>query len=547
MPIVTQDTIASETVLDGKNAIEHIEVQPEVLGDAKMDKANQLLRDAGHSIVLTPENNKRVLRQIDLHVLPLILGIYFLQALDKATLSYASVFGLVTDAHLVGKQYSWLGSIVYLAQLVTQPLITYFLVKFPLGKFLGTTTLCWGITLSCMAATHNFGGLLGTRFLLGAFESGVAPAFIAVTQMWWRRREQPVRLASWYAMNGITNMLGSLMTYGLGHIHNPNLKSYQIIFMFFGIITVAYSSLVYLFMPDSPITAKFLKGDDRLVAIERLRANQQGVEADRWDWKQCKETMLDFKTWMWGFMLLSISIPSGGISTFGPLIIKSFGYNPFQTILFNIPFGAIQIVATLGGAYAATKLKLKSPVLMALGIPPIIGCVMLLVLPRGPSHKGPLLGAYYLISMYPGITPLIYSWQAGNTAGETKKKTTTGFMIVCQSIGNVVGPTLYTTAEAPRYTRGLSSNLALFIVLMVLYVIQAAYLFWCNKSHAKKRVALGKSAKVNDRSMQQVKVAYDNDGKMNGMVEGEDIAVNHEEHAFEGRTDLQNEDFVYVY
>lgn len=26
------------------------------------------------------------------------------------------------------------------------------------------------------------------------------------------------------------------------------------------------------------------------------------------------------------------------------------------------------------------------------------------------------------ISVYPGITPLIYSWSAANTAGETKKK-----------------------------------------------------------------------------------------------------------------------------
>jgi hypothetical protein len=34
-----------------------------------------------------------------------------------------------------------------------------------------------------------------------------APAFIAVTQMWYRRREQPVRLGSWYAMNGVVNMV----------------------------------------------------------------------------------------------------------------------------------------------------------------------------------------------------------------------------------------------------------------------------------------------------------------------------------------------------
>jgi MFS family permease len=63
-----------------------------------------------------------------------------------------------------------------------------------------------------MTAAHNFRGLLATRFVLGAFEASVAPSFVAVTQMWWRRREQTVRISYWYAMNGITNMVGYFAT-----------------------------------------------------------------------------------------------------------------------------------------------------------------------------------------------------------------------------------------------------------------------------------------------------------------------------------------------
>jgi hypothetical protein len=94
----------------------------------------------------------------------------------------------------------------------------------------------------------------------------------------------------------------------------------------------------------------------------------------------------------------SPSVPSGGISTFGPLIIKNFGFDKFQTILLNMPFGAVQLIATMGGAWVATKLKWKSPVLAFLSLPPIAGCVMLLHLPRTASAKGPLLVAYYLVS-----------------------------------------------------------------------------------------------------------------------------------------------------
>ena len=171
----------------------------EAFGTGRADKAAEVLRNVGRTIELTPENNKRVLRKIDTRILPVILAVYFLQALDKATLSYSSVFGLVDELNLHGLQYSWLGSVVYLAQLVAQPLVAYLLVKLPLGKFLAATVLLWGIVLSCMPAANTFAGLLVTRLLLGFFEAGVAPTFIAVTQMWWRRREQPVRLGAWYA------------------------------------------------------------------------------------------------------------------------------------------------------------------------------------------------------------------------------------------------------------------------------------------------------------------------------------------------------------
>jgi len=85
------------------------------------------------------------------------------------------------------------------------------------------------------------------------------------------------------------------------------------------------------------------------------------------------------------------------------LIVNSFGFNKFNTILLNIPFGAVQIVATMGGAALATYLKKKGPVLALLCIPPIVGCVVLLCLEHTKSNRGPLLVGYYLISVYPGI------------------------------------------------------------------------------------------------------------------------------------------------
>ncbi|GKT63871.1 major facilitator superfamily transporter [Colletotrichum tofieldiae] len=530
--------------------VEHAPVQP---ATHRRDAAAELLGKSGASpedrVVVTPADNARVLRRIDLVILPLMLFVYFLQGIDKSTLAYASVFGLIQDTNLVGDQYSWLGSVVYLAQLVMQFPLAWLLVKLPIGKFTSCMVAFWGVTLSCMAAAHNFGGLLTARFFLGAFEASVAPSFVAITQMWWRRRH--------LSIISDVSQFGSLITYGLGHISSP-LKEYQIIFMFFGIITVVFSVVMFLYMPDSPVEAKFLNDHDKLIAIERLRMNQQGVMSREWRWDHLKESLLDIKTWCWFFLVFSISIPSGGISTFGPLIVKSFGFDSFQTILFNIPFGFVQLVSTVGGSWIATKIHKKGPVIAGLCVPPIVGCVMLMVLPTTGQQAARLVG-YYLISVYPGITPLIYSWSAANTAGDTKRKCTSAFLFVGQSVGNVVGPLLYKPAEAPRYTRGLTSNLALYCVIVVLVVATSLYLVFLNRSHSKRRVAMGKSAVIVDTSLFSAaeaekmkqdqaasRTAGDNEHEMTTPGE-ENVQEDIGARAFDNLTDLENEEFVFVF
>jgi hypothetical protein len=84
----------------------------------------------------TPEEERAVVRKIDMVVLPLMCFVFFLQYLDKQSLSYAAVgqipenklqsrrltwlqvFGLLTDLDLTAEQYSWCSSIFYVGTIV---------------------------------------------------------------------------------------------------------------------------------------------------------------------------------------------------------------------------------------------------------------------------------------------------------------------------------------------------------------------------------------------------------------------------------------------
>lgn len=60
-------------------------------------------------------------------------------------------------------------------------------------------------------------------------------------------------------------------------------------------------------MPDSPVDAKFLTTDDKLIAIERLRMNRMGIGSGVWKWDHVIECLLDPKTWLWFFLIFIIS------------------------------------------------------------------------------------------------------------------------------------------------------------------------------------------------------------------------------------------------
>ncbi|KAJ7217865.1 MFS general substrate transporter [Mycena pura] len=514
-------------------------------GDAALailgDSANRRGRE------ITQEESAAVLRKIDKWVLPVMLMVYFLQQLDKSSVSYTSVFGLVTETGLVGTQYSWLSSIVYVAQLIWQPVSSYLLVKLPISSYLFFHVLMWGVVVASTAAATDFKGLITARFFLGLFEATdfyvqTAPCFITITQMWWRRREQTLRLAYWFAMNGCTGMVGSLLTYGLGHI-NGRLHPYQVIFLFIGLLTVVFSPVVYFILPDSPIKARFLNHEEKVIAIERLRANNQGTETKIWKWDQVLEVLLDIKTYLWFALLFLCAVPSGGIGAFGPLIIQGFGFNQFDTILFNIPFSAFQVILTISAATISTKIKLKWPVIFAASLPPIGGAAALFVLGRSTELRGKLLACYYVLSFFTALQPMLYTWSSQNTAGHTKKTCTTGVVFVAQCAGNILGPLVYRTQDKPYYKPGLVCDLVCWILLSFFTLVTAAYLAFLNKRHAARRVALGKAEIIIDTSLETV-----GEGRRRATANLKQGTGKEAENlqSFDDLSDLVNEDFIYV-
>jgi len=327
------------------------------------DRALSLVGD--HRVTLTQEDDIRIKRKTDKVILAILVWVYFLQILDKSVLGYGAVFGLQTDAHLTGNEYSLVGSIAPIAQLAWQPFSSFLIVKVPHRILMPALCLGWGIAQTCMAAALSFKSLMAARFFLGLFEAGCLPLFSVITSQWYRRSEQPVRVACWYGTNGAATMVAAALSYGLGHIKSGSLHEWQIIFLFVGLITVVTAPFIYWKLDSDIPSARFLTEHEKAQAVERLRANQTGTGSREFKWSHIAELALEPKTYIWVGLALLLNVGASVTNTFGPLVIKGLGYDKYITALLNIPFGALQLIVILLGSWAAYKIKYKSIVLAA--------------------------------------------------------------------------------------------------------------------------------------------------------------------------------------
>ena len=85
-----------------------IDMPKEHMNYGRVDR--EVAEYAGTSaIVIDKETDKRLKRMIDKRVLSIMITTYFLQALDKGTLSFTSIMGLREDTGLHGQQVISLG------------------------------------------------------------------------------------------------------------------------------------------------------------------------------------------------------------------------------------------------------------------------------------------------------------------------------------------------------------------------------------------------------------------------------------------------------
>ncbi|KAK0854711.1 hypothetical protein LTR03_002144 [Friedmanniomyces endolithicus] len=435
---------------------------------------------------IDPAEEARVVRKIDLMILPYLAVCYAFFYIDKTTLSYAAIFGIRKDLDLVGQEYSvrlagscrrehvrrltpfekWLSSIFYFGFLAWALPTNLLMQRLPIGKYLGFNIFLWGVFLMIQSAARNFAGLAALRAFAGAAEACSDPSFMLITSMWYTRRQQPIRMGIWYTANGFGIALGGLLGFGIGHIKGA-LPSWKFEFLIIGALCCIWGVVMFIFLPDSPITAKGLTQREKRIAVERLRDNQTGVEN-------------------------------------------------------KVPYGCIIAISILTCVFLNDYMgrhgrQTRCWFILLFLCPNIAGSFGLRFL--ADDNKAGRLVSYYLTGPYNAAFVMILAMTTANTAGHTKKVITNAVLFLGYCTGNIAGPFFYKTSQAPQYPLGIWSMIVSHLTEVVIILIL--------------RFHLSRENKRRDRIQSQ----------MEGGLEGRDLDAT----AFSDMTDRENLNFRYLY
>jgi hypothetical protein len=179
--------MGSEKQIASVQAIEDVEekggLHPDVLISYLSEDDRRILDDPAaraawmEDYVPGSEEEKRMVRKIDRHMMPMLWLMYILNYIDRTNVGNAKVAGMEADLHMKSdpNKYSVALLIFFVGYLLFEVPSNMILSKSKPAIYLPIIMLSWGAMTTIYMGVQNYAGLVVLRFFLGVVESGFFP------------------------------------------------------------------------------------------------------------------------------------------------------------------------------------------------------------------------------------------------------------------------------------------------------------------------------------------------------------------------------------
>ncbi|KAM5545341.1 hypothetical protein V8D89_000954, partial [Ganoderma adspersum] len=424
---------------------------------------------------LTPEEERRLWRKIDWHIVPIITIMYLCSFVDRSNIGNAKLQGIVTQLDLTGDRYNVALSLYFLAYNVCAIPSNLVLKRFRPSRWLPFITILWGIVTSLMGIVKNYPQLVATRVCLGITESGFAPGVFFYLSMWYPRHMLHTRFGLFWGGATLAGAFSGLLAFAISFMSGTaGLLGWSWIFIIEGMFTVVVGVVAFFVLVDFPDTARFLTPEERAYVIQRKKFDNSTVgEDEHFELRHVWEAITDWQVWLLSLINMSIITPVFGLAFFLPSIINGFGFDPAISQLLTIPPYVVATVTVVVWAIWSDRIKRRFPFVLCGQLLCLVGfAINISNAGIGVKYFGTFLIVTGGYAAYPADT----AWVANNLAGHYKRAVGIACQVIFGNTGGAIAGIVFRSQDAPRYIRGhgveigfVSMGLLLMPVLLYLY------------------------------------------------------------------------------
>lgn len=246
-------------------------------------------------------------------LIPFMLALYVLAFLDRSNIGFAKETyqldtGLSNEAYALGAGIFF---VVYAFLGVPANLL---MRKFGARRWIGCTTLLWGVLSAAMAWADTEAKFLLVRTLLGAAEAGFFPGMIYLTSQWFPQQNRASIMGLFYMGAPLALTLGSLLSGALLEMHGfMGHPGWFWMFVIEGLLAVAAGAFTFFWLDDSPQHARFLSAAEKQALISELAREEEKKIASR-----LSDALRNGRVWQLALIYLTIQVAVYGLIFFLP-------------------------------------------------------------------------------------------------------------------------------------------------------------------------------------------------------------------------------------
>ncbi|KAF2185774.1 MFS general substrate transporter [Zopfia rhizophila CBS 207.26] len=419
---------------------------------------------------LDPNSETRLLRKCDLHLIPILFGLYLFAFMDRINIGNAKIQGLQKELNMNGTQYNVALLTFFPAYVALEVPANILMRKIRPSTWLSTLMFSWGVVTICQGLVHSYGGLVACRVLLGALEAGVLPGCIYLISMYYKRSEMQKRYTAFFTSAMVAGAFAGLLAFALAKMNGlGGYSGWRWIFIIEGLATIVYSVSAKLFIPDWPEQCRFLTPEEKVLMNTRLAIDNASEEArmDRLDNAAIYRILKDWKIWVGSVNYFVLSITGYSSLFFIPYILNQFGWDATEAQLHTIPVYIVSAATTLLAAYLSDRLRHRYTFLMIGTTFNAIAYIILLCQgppnPHGLPRNVRYMAIFFaLIGQYIS-TPMVIVWLSNNLSGHYKRAIGMAIQVSIGNAGGIAASNIYLQSETPIFKTGYGTALAMVL------------------------------------------------------------------------------------